>query len=293
MLAKPVSTTQRWLGRSVLTCMLLGGGYAAWAAQPATPLPSAVQHDETKPVTLAAHMISMRELVGTLARERGMTVVGMELIPEKQLMSMGLKDVPLDTVLALLGEGSRLDARVVGGQIVISKSVKSANAASFEQVSRITQLQAAQVDASSRKANPPSYPKEAQQQNIGGMTVLIVDVAATGSVIAAKVKRTSGSAQLDAAALEAVQRWLFKPAMKNGKAIESQVTVPIEFDPGLKPENRVAAARAALARQAEVARPVAVAAMSSANTGWAGYDAMMLSLRGNWVTGQQPSTEGC
>lgn len=34
MLAKPVSTTQRWLGRSVLTCLLLGGGYAAWAAQP-------------------------------------------------------------------------------------------------------------------------------------------------------------------------------------------------------------------------------------------------------------------
>jgi TonB family protein len=293
--------------------MLLGGGYAAWAAQPATqavvvPVDGIAAEiilrvDENAPKVLrVVNKAGTPFALDTDSDGKHFAIAGaVTRIEHKGKPALALKlriaedgkQVAEPKLIVLNGKPASIQ---IGDEVVAqdgSKIFKGLRLDVTLHDAAAKASQAAQVDASSRKANPPSYPKEAQQQSIGGMTVLTVDVAANGSVIAAKVKRTSGNAQLDAAALEAVQRWLFKPAMKSGKATASQVTVPIEFDPGLKPEKRVAAVRAALARQAEAARPAAVAAMSSTNTNWGGYDAMMHSLRGNWITGQQPSTEGC
>ena len=75
----------------------------------------------------------------------------------------------------------------------------------------------------------PAYPEAALEQGISGKVILIVDVAADGSVAAAKVERADPAGVFDATALEKVKKWRFTPAMKDGKPVASQVRVPIEW----------------------------------------------------------------
>jgi TonB family protein len=76
---------------------------------------------------------------------------------------------------------------------------------------------------------PPRYPQAALEQGISGKVVLIVDVAADGSVAAAKVERADPAGVFDSSALETVKKWRFKPATKDGKPIASRIRVPIEW----------------------------------------------------------------
>jgi TonB family protein len=75
----------------------------------------------------------------------------------------------------------------------------------------------------------PAYPKDELAQNITGTTVVSIDLAADGSVTSAVVDRSSQNKHLDDAALEAVKRWKFNPAVKGNKAIASKIRVPVEF----------------------------------------------------------------
>lgn len=385
MLAHPVSTNRRWLGSAALACLLLGGGYAAWAAQPATPVVvpangiaadivlrvdedaprtlrivseadkpfslesdangrrftiagtvSRVEHpdkpammlqlridedgkriaepklvvangkpaavhlgtetqaqdggkafkglrlditltDSTKVpvVTMSRSQANMREMISGLARDHGMTVTGLELIPEEQQVSMGLKGIPLETVLALVGESMDLDVRQVGKRIEISPKKGGAAASALT-------LQPGQVMDASRALHPPRYPADALKEGKTGVTVLVVDIDARGGVIATKVERSSGDARLDTAAQEAAAKWLFKPAMKKGQPVASKVRVPVEF----AMDEVSAAARETVPRSASLGK------VSLANTDWGSYDAMMSSLRNNWASGSQQQ-EGC
>ena len=76
---------------------------------------------------------------------------------------------------------------------------------------------------------PPTYPKAALEQGISGKVILIVDVAADGSVAAAKVERADPAGVFDASALESVKKWRFTPATKDGKPVASRVRVPLEW----------------------------------------------------------------
>jgi TonB family protein len=75
----------------------------------------------------------------------------------------------------------------------------------------------------------PAYPKDELAQNINGTTVLLIDLAADGSVTSAVVDRSSQNKHLDDAALGAVKKWKFNPAVKENKAIASKIRVPVEF----------------------------------------------------------------
>lgn len=76
---------------------------------------------------------------------------------------------------------------------------------------------------------PPHYPKDAADQKLEGTVILIVDVAADGTVSKAVVERAKPEGVFDSAALEAVKKWTFNPKLKAGKAIASQVRVPVDF----------------------------------------------------------------
>lgn len=78
---------------------------------------------------------------------------------------------------------------------------------------------------------PPVYPAELSRRGVGGTVHLWVDVAANGSVTGAKIEASSGNGELDAAALDAVGNWRFRPALKDGKAVAGQVRVPVMFQP--------------------------------------------------------------
>jgi protein TonB len=78
--------------------------------------------------------------------------------------------------------------------------------------------------------NPrPRYPWISRRRGEQGRVVLEVAVAADGRAKEVRVKRSSGSARLDRAALAAVRAWRFKPALSYGRAVAGRIDVPIVF----------------------------------------------------------------
>lgn len=78
----------------------------------------------------------------------------------------------------------------------------------------------------------PDYPREALNRGIGGIVRVRAVVAADGSVERMEVAESSGNRHLDRAAMDAVRRWKFKPAMRGGQPVSAEVIVPLEFNPG-------------------------------------------------------------
>lgn len=78
--------------------------------------------------------------------------------------------------------------------------------------------------------NPaPSYPKSAKRRRLEGVVELKVQVSADGSVLSLSIFKSCGHNALDRSALQTVRNWRFLPAKRNGKAVNSDVIVPIRF----------------------------------------------------------------
>ena len=78
--------------------------------------------------------------------------------------------------------------------------------------------------------NPaPRYPVAARRAGEQGTVTLRVLVTRDGQPARVDVEKSSGSAHLDTAALEAVKVWRFVPARQGTDTIESWVLVPIVF----------------------------------------------------------------
>lgn len=78
--------------------------------------------------------------------------------------------------------------------------------------------------------NPrPAYPRAARRMRAQGLVVLRVAVSADGRAEEVTVFKSSGFRVLDDSARTAVHRWRFKPAIRDGRRVESAVEVPIRF----------------------------------------------------------------
>lgn len=64
----------------------------------------------------------------------------------------------------------------------------------------------------------PAYPTRALRDGVSGTTTLALLVGADGRVTASRIERSSGSRDLDQAAVHALSLCAFKPAMNNGVA---------------------------------------------------------------------------
>lgn len=78
----------------------------------------------------------------------------------------------------------------------------------------------------------PAYPEAARRRGAAGRVRVRALVSAAGAVEECAVASSSGHADLDAAAVEAVRRWRFAPAAERtgGRAAASYVTVPVVFE---------------------------------------------------------------
>lgn len=76
---------------------------------------------------------------------------------------------------------------------------------------------------------PPDYPRAALRSSASGTVLLRVDVAADGRAVNVAVSRGSGNRDLDRAAVNAVRRWRFEPARRNGEPVMGTLDIPIEF----------------------------------------------------------------
>jgi len=75
----------------------------------------------------------------------------------------------------------------------------------------------------------PVYPFKARKKGIEGTVTLAVTVNSRGIPVSCTTKKTSGSRDLDEAAIEAVMKSRFSPGTVNGRETESTLTVNISF----------------------------------------------------------------
>ena len=107
-----------------------------------------------------------------------------------------------------------------------AKKAGSNNQAQPKPIARITR------DPSPLASNQtPKYPPQALRSGVEGSVSVRVEVDASGTPTDVKVVERSGerSRDLDRAVTDAVRRWRFEHAMKDGKAVAGAVVVPVEF----------------------------------------------------------------
>lgn len=76
----------------------------------------------------------------------------------------------------------------------------------------------------------PTYPRDAIRGNLQGTVILEVLVDVDGKPLKVSIHASSGHRILDQEAVRHVlRRWTFRPAMKDGRAMQAVGLVPIEF----------------------------------------------------------------
>ncbi|SUZ36754.1 energy transducer TonB [Xanthomonas arboricola pv. juglandis] len=77
----------------------------------------------------------------------------------------------------------------------------------------------------------PSYPSDIAQAGIAGSRTARLQLDVQGRVSDVSIVDRSGSndPRLDAAVMDSLRQWRFKPATRDGHAVVSSVQVPVEF----------------------------------------------------------------
>lgn len=79
------------------------------------------------------------------------------------------------------------------------------------------------------QTSPPVYPQAARRKGYEGLVLISVEILEDGSPGRLLVKKSSGYEILDQAALQAIRKWKFVPAVQNHVRIRSWAVVPIRF----------------------------------------------------------------
>jgi protein TonB len=77
---------------------------------------------------------------------------------------------------------------------------------------------------------PPEYPEEAALNGEHGTVVVLVHISPAGTAAGVDLVRSSGYELLDRAARQAVLRWRFLPAVKDGQPVASDMTMGFDFE---------------------------------------------------------------
>jgi TonB family protein len=76
----------------------------------------------------------------------------------------------------------------------------------------------------------PEYPADLRKRNIEGEVIVSLRIDEKGNVHDLKIKKSSGFSSFDQAALKAVSKWEFKPALKEQQKVQVIVNLPIRFE---------------------------------------------------------------
>lgn len=80
-----------------------------------------------------------------------------------------------------------------------------------------------------RENPPPGYPAMAREQGYEGVVLVKAEVLTNGRVGQTVIRKSSGYAILDEAAVNAVKTWKFEPARKSGTPYKTWAELPIKF----------------------------------------------------------------
>ncbi len=78
------------------------------------------------------------------------------------------------------------------------------------------------------KTSNPDYPTDLKREGVDGLVAVTTVIDETGNVIDVQVKKSSHPS-FDKPAKEAIMRWKFSPAKKDGKPVKVRVTIPVKF----------------------------------------------------------------
>ncbi|MDZ3832668.1 MAG: energy transducer TonB [Sphingopyxis sp.] len=92
-----------------------------------------------------------------------------------------------------------------------------------------TPVAAGDLSATMVHAPPPRYPRESRRLREQGTVVLRVLLGADGKVADIGVAKSSGHGRLDAAALDAVRKWRWRPTLRQGEPVQVRGSVEIPF----------------------------------------------------------------
>ena len=76
---------------------------------------------------------------------------------------------------------------------------------------------------------PPDYPMEARQRGLSGNVELIFTVNSDGKVSDVSVENSTPPQIFDAAAIEAVRKWRYRPYERDGRAVDQRVKLNLRF----------------------------------------------------------------
>jgi protein TonB len=75
----------------------------------------------------------------------------------------------------------------------------------------------------------PNYPEASRRRGEQGIVLLELSVDANGRVIDVRVTESSGFSALDAAAVETLREWRFRPAQRGGMPVAGSITTAVHF----------------------------------------------------------------
>ena len=79
------------------------------------------------------------------------------------------------------------------------------------------------------KQVPPEYPEKAMSRSVEGWVELEFVVGVDGKVRDVSVLNAEPAKMFEGAAVKAIQKWVFSPAMRNGAPVESQARRKFTF----------------------------------------------------------------
>ena len=136
---------------------------------------------------------------------------------------------PLKERIAMLRDPAVPPARRIAGSAIVSVLVLASGFAAWA-AKPASPPQDAYVDKVSTPA--PAYSDVVTKPGVTGKVMLIVDVAADGSVAGVHVESAEPAGSVsESAVIATVRKWKFTPATKHGQAVASRVRVPIWFEP--------------------------------------------------------------
>ncbi len=193
---RPATDTLMWaLGAAVLACVLLMG------------------------ISVGRHMVAGKRTarVHSTASATAQTVT-------QSVPTTNAGAVPLGG-LVVFEDGKEVFRATPPAQAPGKKS-EMQKAAAIERED-VVQLSPTAAEDSVVERVEPDYPQAARQQKIQGPVVLDVRIATDGRV--QDVSVVSGADPLAQASTEAVKHWRFKPQVKNGRAVEAETRVTLNF----------------------------------------------------------------
>lgn len=116
---------------------------------------------------------------------------------------------------------------------LVATATTQASTDTVSQTSEVTSIPAGPVSGVQLEyahAPAPAYPPVLVRNQVQGTVLLRILVDVDGKPLEVSVARSSGSRELDRAAVEQVRkRWMFRPAMRDGRAVQAIGMVPIDF----------------------------------------------------------------